>query len=182
MPDYRRTGHSVSPLYAHLVFVTKYRRRVFNDAMLTDCENTHRAVGENAGIGGGGVQRGARPRASARAVSAVVGGLDPGAPVEGCLRAKAPDRLHRTVQPCPDARPPLDALLLRGLRRRSTAIDHQAIHRKLSQTHLRQTRATARGTPNPSANPGLKSRACAEQISGSPWSGCCSWWPSASAS
>jgi putative transposase len=42
--DYRRTGHSVSLLYAHLVFVTKYRRRVFNDAMLTDCEHTLREV------------------------------------------------------------------------------------------------------------------------------------------
>lgn len=43
-PDYRRTRHSVSLLYAHLVFVTKYRRRVFNDAMLTDCEDTIRQV------------------------------------------------------------------------------------------------------------------------------------------
>lgn len=30
----------VSLLYAHLVFVTKYRPRVFNHAMLTDCEDT----------------------------------------------------------------------------------------------------------------------------------------------
>jgi len=42
--DYRRSGHSVSLLYAHLVFVTKYRRRVFNNAMLTDCETTLREV------------------------------------------------------------------------------------------------------------------------------------------
>jgi putative transposase len=44
---YRRTGHSVSFLHAHLVFVTKYRRRVFTDAMLTYCENTMRAVGDD---------------------------------------------------------------------------------------------------------------------------------------
>jgi REP element-mobilizing transposase RayT len=43
-PDYHRTRHSVSLLYAHLVFVTKYRRRVFNHAMLTDCEDTLREV------------------------------------------------------------------------------------------------------------------------------------------
>jgi putative transposase len=33
--------HSVSQLYAHLVFVTTYRPKVFNDAMLTDSP-THR--------------------------------------------------------------------------------------------------------------------------------------------
>ena len=42
MQDYRRTGHSVSLLYAHLVFVTKYRRKVFNDAMLIDYETVLR--------------------------------------------------------------------------------------------------------------------------------------------
>lgn len=40
--SYVRTRHSVSLLYAHLVFVTKYRRKVMNNAMLTDCENTIR--------------------------------------------------------------------------------------------------------------------------------------------
>jgi putative transposase len=34
----------VSLLHAHLVFVTKYRRKVFTDAMLTFCETTMRAV------------------------------------------------------------------------------------------------------------------------------------------
>lgn len=37
-PTYRRARHSVSLLHAHLVFVTKYRRKVFTDAMLTYCE------------------------------------------------------------------------------------------------------------------------------------------------
>ena len=41
---YRRARHSVSLLHAHLVFVTKYRRAVFTDAMLTFCEHTMRAV------------------------------------------------------------------------------------------------------------------------------------------
>jgi REP-associated tyrosine transposase len=34
----------VSLLHAHLVFVTKFRRPVFTDAMLTFCEHTMRAV------------------------------------------------------------------------------------------------------------------------------------------
>jgi REP-associated tyrosine transposase len=34
----------VSLLHNHLVFVTKYRRAVFTDAMLTFCEQTMRAV------------------------------------------------------------------------------------------------------------------------------------------
>jgi putative transposase len=34
----------VSLLHAHLVFVTKYRRPVFTDAMLTFCEHTMRGV------------------------------------------------------------------------------------------------------------------------------------------
>ncbi|ASX03551.1 IS200/IS605 family transposase [Mycobacterium intracellulare] len=42
--DYRRARHSVSLLHAHLVFVTKYRRSVFTDAMLTYCETTMRTV------------------------------------------------------------------------------------------------------------------------------------------
>ncbi len=41
---YRRARHSVSLLHAHLVFVTKYRRAVFTDAMLTFCEHTMRGV------------------------------------------------------------------------------------------------------------------------------------------
>ena len=34
----------MSLLHAHLVFVTKYRRPVFTDAMLTFCEHTMRGV------------------------------------------------------------------------------------------------------------------------------------------
>ena len=41
---YRRSRHSVSLLHAHLVFVTKYRRKVFTNAMLTYCENTMREI------------------------------------------------------------------------------------------------------------------------------------------
>lgn len=39
-PTYRRARHSVSLPHAHLVFVTKYRRKVFTDTMLTHCQTT----------------------------------------------------------------------------------------------------------------------------------------------
>jgi putative transposase len=40
--SYRRARHSVSLLHAHLVFVTKYRRPIFTDAMLSLCQHTMR--------------------------------------------------------------------------------------------------------------------------------------------
>jgi len=46
---YRRAGHSVSALHVHLVFATKYRRRVINHAILTDSANTTREVCDNLG-------------------------------------------------------------------------------------------------------------------------------------
>lgn len=42
--DYRRGRHVVSALHVHLVFVTKYRRGVLDDAMLTRCEQVMRGV------------------------------------------------------------------------------------------------------------------------------------------
>ena len=43
-PDLRRGRHVVFNLHVHLVFVTKYRRGVFDDAMLTRCEEIMRDV------------------------------------------------------------------------------------------------------------------------------------------
>lgn len=40
MQTYRHSRHSLSGLYAHLVFVTKYRRKIFTDTMLTFTEHT----------------------------------------------------------------------------------------------------------------------------------------------
>ncbi|MGW6792656.1 IS200/IS605 family transposase [Streptomyces chartreusis] len=45
--DYRRGRHMVSAMPVHLVFVTKYRRGVFNDEMLDVCEATMRKVCED---------------------------------------------------------------------------------------------------------------------------------------
>lgn len=48
-PAYRRARHSVSLLHAHLVFVTKYRRAVFTDDMLTFTEHTMRGACDELG-------------------------------------------------------------------------------------------------------------------------------------
>ncbi|MFD8089328.1 IS200/IS605 family transposase [Streptomyces malaysiensis] len=45
--DYRRGRHVVSAMHVHLVFVTKYRRGVFDDEMLTRCEKIMRKVCED---------------------------------------------------------------------------------------------------------------------------------------
>ncbi|MET7496571.1 IS200/IS605 family transposase [Streptomyces sp900116325] len=43
-PGVRRSRHVVYKLHAHLVFVAKYRCNVFDDEMLTRCEEIMRAV------------------------------------------------------------------------------------------------------------------------------------------
>ncbi|MBQ0905332.1 IS200/IS605 family transposase [Micromonospora sp. U21] len=43
-PDVRRGRSVIDNLQVHLVFVTKYRRGVLNDAMLTHCEQVMRNV------------------------------------------------------------------------------------------------------------------------------------------
>lgn len=48
-PDIRRGRTVVYNLHAHLVFVTKYRRGVMNDEMLTRCEEVMRKVCEDFG-------------------------------------------------------------------------------------------------------------------------------------
>ncbi|WP_432097046.1 IS200/IS605 family transposase [Streptomyces sp. bgisy100] len=45
--DYRRGRHVVSAMHVHLVFVTKSRRGVFDDEMLTRCEEVMRKVCED---------------------------------------------------------------------------------------------------------------------------------------
>ena len=48
-PTYRRARYSVTLLHAHLVFVTKYRRAVLTDAMLTSCQTTMHEVCDDLG-------------------------------------------------------------------------------------------------------------------------------------
>lgn len=45
----KRTRHAVYDTHVHLVFVTKYRREVFSDEMLTDCEMYMRRVCDSFG-------------------------------------------------------------------------------------------------------------------------------------
>ena len=46
-----RTGrHAIWECHAHLVFVTKYRRGALTDQILTDCEETMRAVCTDFGV------------------------------------------------------------------------------------------------------------------------------------
>lgn len=48
-PDIRRGRTVIYTLHAHLVFTPKYRRRVFDDTMLTRCEEIMRKVCEDFG-------------------------------------------------------------------------------------------------------------------------------------
>ncbi|MEU2132663.1 IS200/IS605 family transposase [Streptomyces sp. NPDC018352] len=45
--DFRRGRHVVSALHVHLVFVTRYQHGVFNDEMLTRCEEIMQKVCED---------------------------------------------------------------------------------------------------------------------------------------
>ena len=91
---FRRARHSVSLPHAHLVFVTKYRRAVFTDAMLTFCEQTMRGVCAELDVelvefNGGDLGPGAaaqRPR-TAYAVRREFTGV--------CVRARMPDTSGR---------------------------------------------------------------------------------------
>ncbi|MFJ9775073.1 IS200/IS605 family transposase [Kitasatospora sp. NPDC101157] len=47
LTEYRRGWSVVSAMHVHLVFVTKYRRGVLDDEMLTVCEATMRKVCED---------------------------------------------------------------------------------------------------------------------------------------
>lgn len=119
----------MSLLDAHLVFVTKYRRRVLTDAMLTDCESTRREVCDALGaelVDFNGETDHVHPLVRyppALAISTLV------------RRSKGRNRTQMRADhppkmpPCPDARPLLDTLPLRGFRRQSAAVDHQAEHR-----------------------------------------------------
>lgn len=48
-PNVRRGRHVVHHLHAHLVFVTKYRKAVFTDAVLTTCQQSMESVCEDFG-------------------------------------------------------------------------------------------------------------------------------------
>jgi putative transposase len=49
-PDIRRGRHAVWACYVHLVFVTKYRRGVFNGPMLDTCEHIMTETCDDFGV------------------------------------------------------------------------------------------------------------------------------------
>ncbi|WP_427006050.1 IS200/IS605 family transposase [Pseudarthrobacter sp. H2] len=48
-PDIRRGRSAIWNMHVHLVFVTKYRRKVFDDAMLATCERVMRETCQDFG-------------------------------------------------------------------------------------------------------------------------------------
>jgi putative transposase len=121
----RRARHSVSLLRAHLVFVTKYRRQVFSDAMLTFCEHIMRSVcseldAESVEFNGEADHVHllvAYPPAVA--IATLVRRL------KGCTAYAVRREYTGCLWPSLQARTPLVALLLRRLLRGRTAVDHQ---------------------------------------------------------
>ncbi len=130
---YRRARHSVSLLHAHLVFVTKYRRAVFTDAMLTFCEHTMRGVCAELDVelvefnGEADHVHLLVAYPPTLAISILVQRLK-GRTAYACA-ANSPAPVS-----CPHARTPLVAVLLRRLLRRCPTVDHQAVHRRTSPT------------------------------------------------
>ena len=135
-PDLRRARHSVSLLCAHLVFVTKYRRRVFTDQMLTFCEHTVRAVCAELDVeltefnGEADHIHMLIAYPPTLAISTLVKRLN--RRTAYAVRR----RIHRCLCPCPHARTPVVPVLLRRLLQRRTAVDHQAVHRRPSTPPL----------------------------------------------
>ena len=131
----------MSLLHAHLVFVTKYRRKVSDNAMLADAEDIMPAT--CAALGAELVEF----NGEADHVHLLIDYPPTLAIADLVRRLKGASarrlRADHTgpLQPRPDARPLLDALPLRGLQRRRTTGDHQAVHRKPSQTPQKASRA-----------------------------------------
>ena len=122
-------------LHAHLVFVTKYRRGVFTDAMLTFTERTMREVCDQLNVElvefNGESDHVHLPVAypPTLAISVLAQRL------KGHT-ANAVRREYTGVCPRPHARAPSVAVLLRRLLRRRAPVHHQAIHRRTSPPSL----------------------------------------------
>jgi putative transposase len=112
------------------VFVTKYR--VFNDAMLTFCENTMRTACAELDVEFNGEADHVHLLVAyppALAISVLAQRL------KG-RSAYSVRREYTGVCSRPDARAPRVAVLLRRLLRRRAPVHHQAIHRRTSPTTL----------------------------------------------
>jgi len=104
-------------LHAHLVFVTKYRRREFADAILTYSEHTMDTVCAELKVEL--VEFNGEPDHVHPLVA------DPPTTLDFCSCAAPQARVDRRVCPPPHPRAPLVAVLFRGLLQRRTAIHRQ---------------------------------------------------------
>ena len=129
---HRRARHSVTLRHAHLVFVTTYPRPVCTDAMLTFAENTMdgACLDPDAEL--------VEFNGEADHVHLLVanpthtGDRHPGSATQRPYRFRGAPPLHRHLPPCPHARTPVIAVLLRRVLRWRATVDHQAIHRRPS--------------------------------------------------
>jgi len=158
-PAYRRARHSVSALHAHLVFVTKYRRPVFTNEMLTFCQTTMRVVCDELGV------ELVEFNGEADHVNLLVqyppraGDLHPRAKAQRPHRLRGTPRVHRHLCPRPHARTPLVALVLRRLLRRGTPVDHQANTSTAKHGHFE-----CRAAPGDRRDGLTPAEACAQEI------------------
>jgi putative transposase len=135
----------VSLLHAHLVFVTKYRRPLFTDQMLTFCEPTIHTVCAEPDVelvefhGEADHVHLLVAYPPTTAISAPVQRL------KGRTAHAVRREIHPRLYPRPHARTPVVAALLRRTLPRRTVVDHQAIHRLPRQA-----------TPNTGRRPATK--------------------------
>jgi putative transposase len=127
--DYRRGRHVVSAMHVHLIFVTKYRRGVFDDEMPTRCEEIMRKVCEDfeAELKEFNGERDHvhllvhyPPKV---AVSKLVNSL------KDAIRPPDTAGVHRPDQPRHHARTPAVTLILLRTVRRSTLGNRPPVHR-----------------------------------------------------
>ena len=125
---YRRARHSVSLRPAHLVFVTKNRRPVFTDAMLTFAEHTMRTVARRPHRINGETDHVHLLMANPPTLAISVLVQRP----KGRTFLRDAACIHRALRSDRHAWTPRVAVLLRRLLRRRTSINHRAIHRRTS--------------------------------------------------
>ena len=119
---YRRARHSVSLLHAHLVFVAKYRRPVFTNAMLTFCEDTMPTVCTDLDAESVEFNGETDHVHLARRLPTHPRHLNAGAAPQRAHRLRNEARIHRRLCPRPHARTPLVAVVFHRLLRRRTPV------------------------------------------------------------
>jgi REP element-mobilizing transposase RayT len=131
--DYRRGRSVVSALHAHLVFVTKYRRGVLTDELLTRCEEVMREVCANFNTtlvefnGEHDHLHLLIEYPTTVQLSKLVNSLKGVGPAAAL-------RVHLLGEPAQHERPPMVAVLFRHILWRRTSVDRRPIHRPTAPT------------------------------------------------